>query len=61
MNLFLLERKIADVKNRDIIYMLWDECIEKTIYKHICENVNLIYLNSENVLYRKTAHIVLTI
>ena len=21
-------------KNRDIIYMLWDECIEKTFYKH---------------------------
>ena len=30
INPFLLERKIVDAKNRDIIYMLWDECIEKT-------------------------------
>ena len=29
---FSLERKIVDVKNRDVIYMLWDECIEKTFY-----------------------------
>ena len=59
INPFMLERKIVDVKNRDIIYMLWDECIEKTFYKHICENVNFIYLNSKNVLYSKTAQIVL--
>ena len=59
INPFLLERKIVEVKNRDIIYMLWDECIEKTFYKHICEKVNFIYLNSKNVLYSKTAQIVL--
>ena len=59
INLFSLERKIVDVKNREIIYMLWDECIEKTFYKHICENDNFIYLNSKNVLYSKTAQIVL--
>ena len=56
---FSLERKIVDAKNRDIIYMLWDECIEKTFYKHICENDNFIYLNGKNVLYSKTAQIVL--
>ena len=39
--------------------MLWDECIEKTFYKHICENDNFIYLNGKNVLYSKTAQIVL--
>ena len=39
--------------------MLWDECIEKTFYKHICENGNFIYLNSKNVLYSKTGQIVL--
>ena len=59
INPFLLERKIVDVKNRDIIYMIWDECIEKSFYNHICENENFIYLNSKNVLYSKTAHIVL--
>ena len=55
INPFSLDRKIVD----DIIYMLWDVCIEKTFYKHICENNNFIYLNSKNVLYSKTAQIVL--
>ena len=59
INPFSLERKIVDAKNRDIIYMLWDECIEKTFYKHICENDNFIYLNGKNVLHSKTAQIVL--
>ena len=59
INPFSLERKIVDAKNRDIIYMLWDECIEKTFYKHICENGNFIYLNGKNVLCSKTAQIVL--
>ena len=39
--------------------MVWDECIEKTFYTHICENDNFIYLNGKNVLYSKTAKIVL--
>ena len=39
--------------------MLWDERIKKTFYKHICENDNFIYLNGKNVLYSKTAQIVL--
>ena len=39
--------------------MLWDECIGKTFYKHICENDNFIYLNGKNVLYSKTTQIVL--
>ena len=59
INPFSLERKIVDVKNRDIMYMLWDECIEKTFFEHICENDNFIYLNGKNVLYSKTAQIVL--
>ena len=59
VNPFSLKRKIVDAKSRDIIYMLWDECIEKTFYKHICENYNFIYLNGKNVLYSKTAQIVL--
>ena len=59
INPFSLEQKIVDAKNRDIIYMLWDECIEKTFYKHICENDNFIYLNGKNILYSTTAQIVL--
>ena len=45
INPFLLERKITNPKNRDIVYMFWDECIEKTFYRHICENENFIYRN----------------
>ena len=59
INPFSLERKTVDAKSRDIIYMLWDECIEKTFYKHICENDNFIYLNGKKVLYSKTAQIIL--
>ena len=59
VNPFSLEREILDIKNREIIYMLWDECIEKTFYKHICEGENFIYLNSKNILYITTAQIVL--
>ena len=39
--------------------MLWHDCIERTFYKHISENDSFIYLNSKNVLYSKTAQIVL--
>ena len=59
INPFLLERKITSLKKREIIYMLWDQCIERTFYKHLCENDNFIYLNGKNVLYSKTAQIVL--
>ena len=59
INPFLHERKIVDFKNRDIIYMLWDECIEKDFHKHVCENNNFIYLSGKNVLYSKTAQIAL--
>ena len=50
INPFSLGRKIVDAKNREIINMLWDECIEKTFYKNICENDNFIYLNGKNLL-----------
>ena len=53
INPFSLERKIVGAKNRNIIYMLWDECIENPFYKHICENDNFVYLNGKNVLYTK--------
>ena len=59
INPFSLERKIIDVKNREIIYMLWEEYTENSLYKHICENDNFVYLSSKNVLYSKTPQIVL--
>ena len=45
INPISLERKIVDAKNCNIIYILWDECIEKSFYKHICENNNFVYLS----------------
>ena len=39
--------------------MFWEECIEKIFYKHICENEKFMYLNGKNVLYVKTAQIVM--
>ena len=39
--------------------MFWDEWIEKTFYRHICENENFMYLNGKNVLCLKTAQIVM--
>ena len=59
LNPFSLERKTIDVKNRDIIYMFWDEFTERSFYRHICDGENFLYLNSKNVLYPKTAQMVL--
>ena len=50
-NPFLLERKVLDPKNREIIYMFWDECVNVEFYKHICQKSNFIYLNGKNVVY----------
>ena len=58
INPFSLERKVVDVKNHDIIYMLWDECIEKTFYRQICENDNFAYLNVLDYLNKDTFNIV---
>ena len=59
LNPFSLEREIADVKNREIIYMFCEECVEKTFYRHICERGNFLYLNSKNVLYPHSPRIVM--
>ena len=59
LNPFPLERKIADGENREIIYMFWEECVEKTFYRHICERENFLYLNEKNVLYPRSAEIVM--
>ena len=59
LNPFLLKRKIADVKNREIIYMFWEECVKKTFYRHICERENFLYLNGKNVHHPPSAEIVL--
>ena len=59
LNPFSLRIKIGDVQNKEIIYMFWEECVEKTFYHHICERENFLYLNGKNVLYPRSAEIVM--
>ena len=41
INPFSLERKTVDLKKREIIYMLWAQCIERSFYKHICDFIDM--------------------
>ena len=42
INPFLLERKIFDVKNREMICMFWEECNKPSFYKHIWKPENFL-------------------
>ena len=55
---FLLKKKLFDPKNRKIVYMFCEECVDQVFYRHICEKENFLYLNGKNVLYPKSAEIV---
>ena len=44
---FSLERKIFDINNREIVRMLWEECIDQAFYKFVCEKENFMYLNGK--------------
>ena len=50
INPFLLEQKICDIKNREMINIFWEECNDASFYKHICKPENFLYLNGENVI-----------
>ena len=41
-----------------MICMLWDECVDQTFDKHICQKDNFMHLNGKNVLYPHAAEIV---
>ena len=58
LNSFSLERKIFDPKNREIVYMFWDECIDPIFYRHICEKEKFLYLNRKNWLCPRSTDIV---
>ena len=58
INPFSLERKIFDVKNKEMINMFWEDCNEPSFYKHICKPDNFLYLNDKNVIYPRVADIV---
>ena len=51
INPFSLERKVLDVKNREMINMFWKDCNEPSFYAHICKPDNFLYLNGKNVIY----------
>ena len=57
INLFSLERKIFDVKDREMINMFREDCKEPSFYKHICQLENVLYLNEKNVIYPGVAEI----
>ena len=59
INPFSLERKIFDVKDREMINMFWEDCNEPSFYKHICRPDNFLYLNRKRVIYLRVAQIVM--
>ena len=58
LNLFSLDRKLADKNKHEMIYMLWKECVSAKFYKHICKEQTFLYLNGKNVLQPKVVHII---
>ena len=58
LNLFSLDRKLADKTKRKMIHMLWKECMPDKFYKHICKEKNFLYLKGKNVLQPKVLKII---
>ena len=54
----MLEQKVYDVKNREMISIFWEECNEPSFYKHICKLEKFLYLNGKNVIYPHVAETV---
>ena len=59
INPFPLERKIFDVKDREMINMFWEDCNEPSFHNHICKPNNFLHLNGKNVIYPHVAEIVM--
>ena len=55
---FSLDTKLNDQKKREMIYMLWKECMLNDFYKYICTEENFLYLNVKNVLYPRVSEII---
>ena len=58
INPFSLERKMFDLKNREMIQMFCEECNEPSFYKHICQPDNFMYLNGKNVIHPYVVEVV---
>ena len=59
INLLFLERKIFDVKDREMINMLWKYCYEPSFYKHTFQSDNFLHLNGRNLTYLRVDEIVM--
>ena len=58
-NPFSLERKIFDVKDREMINMFWKDCNEPSFYKHISQLKNFLYLNGKKATHPRVAETVM--
>ena len=58
LNLFSLDRKLADKTKHEMISMLWKECMPQRFYRSICKEKNFLYLNGKNVLQPKVLEII---
>ena len=58
LNPFSLNRKVIDKKKRDMVNMLWRECIPLKFYNYIHEDKNFIHLNDKDVDYPQILKIV---
>ena len=47
------------MKDRKMINMFWEDCNEPSLYKHICQPENFLYLNGKNVIYLCVAEILM--
>ena len=52
---FPLERKIFDLKKREIINTFWEDCNKPSFYKLICKPHNFLYLNGKKIIYPRVA------
>ena len=53
-----LYRKLADTNKHEVIYMLWKECMPQKIYRHVCKEKNILYLNGKNLLQPRGLEII---
>ena len=60
INPFSLERKIFDVKDREMINMFWEDDNEPSFYIHICQPDNFLYLNGKTVIYLRVTETVMS-
>ena len=47
------------MKDREMIDMFWEDCNDPSLYKHISQPDNFLYLNGKKVIYPGVAEIVM--